>query len=121
MASGTILIVDDDPTILDVVADLLDLEGYPVATAANGAEALEALRREPASLVLLDMRMPVLDGWGFARAAREAGYRAPIVVMSAAHDVRRWAAEVGAVGHIEKPFELHDLLAEVKRVLDYAA
>jgi len=118
VASGAILIVDDDPTILEVVADLLDLEGYPVATASNGAEALRALGRGVPRLVLLDMRMPVLDGWGFARAARAAGHQLRIVVMSAAHDVQQWAEEIGAAGHVAKPFEMDELLDEVRRVLE---
>jgi CheY-like chemotaxis protein len=64
------------------------------------------------------MRMPVIDGWGFMRALREGEYQPQILVMSAAHDARRWADEVGAAGHVPKPFEADDLLAAVKRALD---
>ena len=116
MSAAPILVVDDDPSILSVVAEILDFEGYPVETAVDGATALEAAARRPPSLVLLDMRMPVLDGWGFARAARDRGLRLPIVVMTAAQDARRWAEEIGAQGYLAKPFEMPDLLAVVERL-----
>jgi CheY-like chemotaxis protein len=108
-----ILVVDDDPSIVDVVKDVLAAEGHDVAVAANGAAALEKLDGQ--SLVLLDMRMPVLDGWGFARAFRAAGRRVPIVVMTAAENASRWAEEIGADGYLAKPFELDALIAAVER------
>jgi two-component system, chemotaxis family, chemotaxis protein CheY len=111
-----ILVVDDDPTILATVSETLDLEGYPVLTAANGAEALEAFERESPALVLLDMRMPVLDGWGFVRLARERGLDPRVIVMTAAADARRWASEIGAQGVLAKPFDLEDLLVAVRRL-----
>jgi len=107
--------VDDDPAILETVSEILQFEGYPVRTATNGAEALEALAKCVPSLVLLDMRMPVLDGWGFARELAARGVEVPIVVMTAAQDARRWAAEIGAEGYVAKPFELAELLAAVDR------
>ena len=115
--SGPILVVDDDPIILDTVADALSLEGFAVLTATNGAEALEALARDarPPQLVLLDMRMPVLDGWGFMQAVRARGMRLSVVVMTAAEDARRWAREIGATGVLAKPFELDQLMAAVHR------
>ena len=111
-----ILVIDDDPAILATVSDALDLEGLPYVTAANGAEALDVIdnNRRP-SLVLLDMRMPVLDGWGFMRAVRERGLEMSVVVMTAAADARRWGREIGAHGVLAKPFELDDLLNAVKQ------
>jgi two-component system chemotaxis response regulator CheY len=116
VSSGPILVVDDDPSILETVSDILDLEGYPVETAANGAEALRLAEHTRPSLVLLDMRMPVLDGWGFARALRERGMKLPILVMTAAQSARRWSEEIGAEGYLAKPFELFDLLDAVERL-----
>jgi CheY-like chemotaxis protein len=116
MTAAPILVVDDDPSILQTVAAILRMEDYPVETARNGAEALAAVERTPPSLVLLDMRMPVLDGWGFAQALRERGMQLPIVVMTAAHDTRRWAEEIGAAGYLAKPFDLTDLLDAVSRL-----
>ena len=84
MSEAPILVVDDDPTILATVSEALDFEGFRVMTATNGAEALELVDRNWPSLVLLDMRMPVLDGWGFMRAVRERGLNLTVVVMTAA-------------------------------------
>ena len=91
MSARPILVVDDDPSILAIVAQVLELEGYPVETAPNGAEALKVLERARPALVLLDMRMPVLDGWGFAGELSERGVKVPILVMTAAQNARRWA------------------------------
>ena len=115
MSGKPILVVDDDPSIRDTVSEILELEGYPVATATNGAEALEVVERRRPSLVLLDMRMPVLDGWGFARGLADRGLKLPILVMTAAQDARRWAEEIRAEGYLAKPFDLPDLLDAVER------
>lgn len=115
-AERPILVVDDDPSILETLAEFLDMEGYSVETAANGAEALESVEQTEPALVLLDMRMPVLDGWGFVRALQDRGRRLPILVMTAAQDARQWAEEVGAVGYVPKPFDLLDLLNTVDRL-----
>jgi len=116
VSEAPILVVDDDPTILATVSEALDFEGFPVITATNGAEALELVYRNWPSLVLLDMRMPVLDGWGFMRAVRERGLNLTVVVMTAAADARRWAREIDAQGVLAKPFELDDLLGAVMRL-----
>ena len=116
MSEAPILVVDDDPTILATVSEALDFEGFPVMSATNGAEALELVDRNWPSLVLLDMRMPVLDGWGFMRAVRERGLNLTVVVMTAAADARRWAREIDAQGVLAKPFELDDLLGAVMRL-----
>ena len=117
MSAPPILVVDDDPGILAVVAEALDLEGYAVRTATNGAEALALVAEERPSLVLLDMRLPVLDGWGFAHAIKVLGIALPILVMTAAQDARRWAAEIDAQGYLAKPFELTELFGAVERLL----
>jgi CheY-like chemotaxis protein len=61
------------------------------------------------------MRMPIMDGWAVARAMRESGSRVPIVVMTAAESAKRWADEIGAAGHLAKPFGLDDLLTCVEQ------
>jgi CheY-like chemotaxis protein len=114
--AAPILIVDDDPTILTTLAEFLELEGYPVATASDGCEALQEVAQTEPSLVLLDMRMPVLDGWGFVEKLREQGRSLPILVMTAAQDARQWAQEVGASGYVAKPFDLLDVLSAVERL-----
>ena len=117
MTEQPILVVDDDPTILATVSEALDLEGFPVVTATNGAEALDVLDRISLSVVLLDMRMPVLDGWGFMRAIRERKLCLKVVVMTAAADANRWGREIGAQAVLAKPFELDELLGAVQRLL----
>jgi CheY-like chemotaxis protein len=108
-----ILVVDDDPAIRDLVADALQDEGYLVTTAANGAEAVEVVEGSQPWLVLLDMRMPVLDGWGFAQVMRERGVRLPIVVMTAAENAQHWCDEVGGDACLSKPFDLDELFGTV--------
>ncbi len=110
-----VLIVDDEPEIRATVSAMLEIEGYDVDEAANGADALLALERRVPDLVLLDMRMPVLDGWGFARELRRRGHATPIVVMTAARDAARWASEVAASSFVAKPFGFDDLIGAVER------
>lgn len=114
-AARPILVVDDDPEILAMLRDFLESEGLAVRTAANGAEALEALDEVMPALILLDMRMPVLDGWAFAKRFHERALTYPIVVMTAAESARRWAEEIGATGYIAKPFDVNELLETIER------
>ncbi len=107
---SSVLVVEDDDSLREMMAWILSNEGYSVETAADGAIALQVLQRQKMDLVLLDMRMPVLDGWGFARAYRELpGPHAPIVVVTAARDAASRSQEVDAAGYLAKPFELEDL------------
>ena len=114
-AARPILVVDDDPEILAMLRDFLESEGLAVRTAANGAEALDALDHVAPALILLDMRMPVLDGWAFAERFHERALTYPIVVMTAAESARRWAEEIGATGYIAKPFDVDELLETIER------
>ena len=115
MPDCQVLVVDDDETIRATVIETLDLEGYPVRSACDGVEALHEIEQCLPRVVLLDMRMPVMDGWGFAREVAERGLSTTIVVMSAAADARHWATEIGASGVLPKPFELDDLLSLVEQ------
>jgi len=112
---NTVLVVDDDTSILDTVSSILSGEGYDVVSASTGEEALAAVARKQPLLILLDMRMPIMDGWAVARALREQGISVPIVVMTAAESAKRWADEVGAEGYLAKPFGLDELLSTVER------
>lgn len=115
VAIDPILVVDDDAEILAMLRDFLESEGLTVRTASNGEEALSVLADVTPSLILLDMRMPVLDGWGFAQRCRESALTIPIVVMTAAESARRWAEEIGATGYIAKPFDVDELLQTIDR------
>jgi CheY-like chemotaxis protein len=112
--AALILVVDDERDIRSTVAEMLELEGYAVDEAANGADALEIVERRAPDVILLDMRMPVLDGWGFATELRRRGMQIPIVVMTAARDAARWADEIAAYGARAKPFAFEDLLRAVR-------
>lgn len=113
-----ILLVDDDDTILNSVEGLLTDEGYSVIVAANGRQALARISEQRPSLILLDMKMPVMDGWAFTAAYRELpGPHAPIIVMTAAHNSGMRAAEIAADDFIAKPFDINHLLALVRRHL----
>lgn len=106
-----ILVVEDDEVILSTIEFLLTEEGYAVTLASNGKEALERVVQHPPCLILLDMKMPVMDGWDFAAAYQQLpGPHAPILVMTAAKDSRSRAAEVAAAGYISKPFDIDQLL-----------
>jgi CheY-like chemotaxis protein len=118
MTSPVVLIIDDDPDLLELEAEALTRKGYRVSTAAHGGEALQRIAETEPQLILLDMRMPVMDGWEFARAFRERyGRRIPIVVVTAAEDSKLRADEVGAEAHLGKPFDLDDLYAVVEDTL----
>ncbi len=111
-----ILVVDDDDTIAMTLEAFFVEEGYKVMVAHNGKEALERAGKSPPAVILLDMKMPVMDGWAFASAYRQqSGPHAPIIVMTAAHDSRQRASEIAADGFIPKPFDLDELLAIIRR------
>ena len=114
-----ILLIEDDEAIQGAIQDALAMEGHTVLTAPHGGVALELLARQPVSLILLDIKMPVMDGWAFARAYRQQAARpAPIVVLTAARDSAQWAREVDAAAYLAKPFGLDELYELVDR---YAA
>lgn len=111
---GPILIVDDEQALLEMLRDLLTAEGYEVVLARDGMEALEAAKKQRPSLILLDMKMPRMDGWAFAREVRRSGLLVPIIVMTAAPSARQWADEILADDHLAKPFSLDDVIAKVE-------
>ena len=111
----SILIVEDDEDLRDLVKMMLELEGFDVQTAQHGREALELVGESMPDLILLDIKMPVMDGWSFAVEFRARyGSSAPIVVMTAAEHAAARAQEVGAKGWISKPFAYDDLVTLVR-------
>jgi two-component system chemotaxis response regulator CheY len=119
VATRRVLVVDDDRVIRQCIAETLSEEGYEAVTAVNGADALDLVKSgPPPDLIVLDMRMPVLDGWGFAREYRALpGPHAPIVVITAAHDSLERLVEVQAVDVLPKPFDLDQLVRSVRSCL----
>ncbi len=109
-----VMVVDDDDAILDVIRDILEDEGYRVATATNGREALDRLRGDDTrpSLILLDLMMPVMDGWAFrSEQARDPELESiPVVVLSADANVRSKADTLQVSGYLRKPVGMQELL-----------
>ncbi len=108
----TVLIVDDDPAIRKMLVEVLSLEGYPTETAANGREALEKLPRSDARIVLLDLLMPEVDGWGVMSALQEMPgerQRHKIIFVSAWANLER-AQGLNPDGTLVKPFTVNQLL-----------
>ena len=113
--TGGILVVDDDPDLRDFLRLMLTSMGFEVTSAANGQEALEVMEGRCPDLILLDMKMPVMNGWEFCRALECRDARPPIVVLTAAPDPAARAAEAHADGWLGKPFEYAELEATVRR------
>ncbi len=109
-----VLVVDDDPDILDAICDILGAEGYRVARARHGLEALGRVEEERPAIILLDLMMPVMDGLAFAQALRRTPTHEniPIVIISADGNPQK-AAAVGARGFLAKPFDIAALLSQV--------
>jgi two-component system chemotaxis response regulator CheY len=110
-----VLVVDDDPDIRDLLVSVLKDDGYDAASARNGKDALDLLERWRADVVVLDLMMPIMDGWTFADRMRER-WRIPIVVLSAATDLSRHAKRLEAADVVPKPFDLDSLLPRIARV-----
>jgi len=112
-----VLVVDDDPSIRELLSTALEDDGYEVMPAANGQDALSVCERWRPDVIVLDLMMPVMDGWTFAKRLRER-HEIPIVVLSAATDLQRHASTVGAAEVVGKPFDLDQLLPKVARAAE---
>lgn len=112
-----VLFVDDDPDLRKAVHLMLDLAGYEVRCAENGKTALEAVAEKMPAVVLLDMLMPIMNGWECAAELRARfGRNVPIVVVTAAEHAQARAAQIGGVADVlQKPFDMDDLLLVVAR------
>jgi CheY-like chemotaxis protein len=110
----TVLVVDDDPGIRDLLTELLEDEGHNVVSAANGQEAINQLHHsiERPCVILLDLMMPVMNGWQFRNEQKQDPALAtiPVVVLSARTDIQQQAAIVDAAAHIAKPINVNTLL-----------
>lgn len=113
-----ILVVDDDPDLSSSLAEVLHDEGYDVSCAHDGEEALRALRSAPPDAILLDLTMPVMDGWTFRERQRDDPDLAqiPTVVISAAYADAASVAGLGAAAFLAKPFDVTLLTETLQRV-----
>ncbi len=112
-----ILVVDDEPPLVAVLADVLEEAGYRVQGAHNGAEAIMCVLQEVPALLLLDVRMPKMDGWECDRALRQAGFSIPTVFMSFEGAARSEARLRRAAGFVAKPFDFAVLVDLVARLM----
>jgi CheY-like chemotaxis protein len=113
-----VLVVDDDQGLRETLEGLLQDEGYAVQLARDGVEALEQLAGFTPAVILLDIMMPRMDGYQFARQLEQRGLRSrsAIVVLTADGRARQKAEQVGAEAYVSKPFDVPDLLAQIERL-----
>ncbi|MPZ23720.1 MAG: response regulator [Dehalococcoidia bacterium] len=112
--SATVMSVEDDVRIQRLIRVVLELEGYRVLQASDGLEALQLLEVDEPSVILLDLMLPGVDGWEFLRRVRQVNPRVPIILISAVRDLPKEAERVGATDHLEKPFDVAELVAKVE-------
>jgi two-component system, OmpR family, response regulator MprA len=114
-----VLVVDDEPSVREVLARILKVEGFDVATAADGREAVRSQAAAPADAVLLDVLMPGIDGLEVCRRMRDGGDRTPVLMLTAREAVgdRVAGLEAGADDYLSKPFALEELLARLNALL----
>jgi two-component system, OmpR family, response regulator MprA len=119
MAPMRILVVDDEPAVRDALGRVLRLEGFDVAMACDGREAVRSQAAAPADAVLLDVLMPHLDGLEVCRRMRDTGDRTPVLMLTARDQVgdRVAGLEAGADDYLSKPFALEELLARLRALL----
>jgi CheY-like chemotaxis protein len=113
---ATVLVVDDEPDLREIMAQVIGDEGYAVLTATNGAEALDYLRRERPDAVVLDLMMPVVDGWAFIETCRDViCAEIPIIVASAigTGSVAERLQQLGVRVCLTKPFDVGELVQRV--------
>ena len=116
-----VLVVDDDPPIQTIVADLLKEAGFDVVVASNGAEALGHLQSRVPDVLLTDLKMPVLDGWGLVKLCRTtlALSHLPIVIITAEMKGDLQSLRALSVNHvIEKPFDIEHLISTISSLVN---
>lgn len=115
----TILVVDDEPGVRDLLRDALEIAGYQTEIASNGAEALDVLRRHSADLCIVDINMPTMDGFEFLTKLREHDTKTPVLMLSARDspvDVAK-GLRFGADDYVRKPFSLEEILLRISAIL----
>jgi len=113
-----ILVVDDDDAMCELLRQALSDQGYAVATVSHGAAALELVKHHKPAVMLVDLRMPIMDGWAFVEQyRRNADPPAAIVLLSAVKDLEATAKRLGVEAYVRKPFQLEELTVVVQRCL----
>ncbi len=116
---GPVLVVEDEPSIRELLCDALEQEGLEVITAAEGEQAIRIAKAHRPAVVLLDMGLPLVDGAAVADAIRDAyGGAVPFVVVTASRRIEEAAARIGAARYFTKPFDIPELIRAVRAALE---
>lgn len=109
--SKDVLVVEDETYLRELIADVLESEGHTPRTAANGKEAIERIREQMPQLILLDLMMPVMNGWELMQALKDQTEwsNIPVVLITAVYDIKRTQQQVGARAVLTKPFDIEDI------------
>ena len=114
-----ILIVDDEPNIRDLLTTSLRFAGFAVRAVSNGAQAISAVLDEEPDLIILDVMLPDMNGFGVTKRLRSSGYTAPILFLTAKDDTedKITGLTVGGDDYVTKPFSLDEIVARIKAIL----
>jgi len=113
-----VLVIDDDDELAEVLRQALRESGYAVATVRHGAAALELIGQIQPDVILLDLTMPIMDGWSFVTQYRRSGKAGGRIVLITGHpSVREISLNLGVDGYVGKPFELSELLRTLQQQL----
>src|SRR5947209_9829737 len=118
-SAAEVLVVDDDPQLREALTRALQLDGYSVTTASNGAQALDTLGRHRPDLMVLDVMMPYVGGLDVCRTLRQRRDKLPILVLTARDEIgdRVAGLDAGADDYLTKPFALEELRARIRALL----
>ncbi|MDO4913345.1 MAG: response regulator transcription factor [Bifidobacteriaceae bacterium] len=117
--SSNIVVVDDEPSIRELLVASLHFSGFTVHTASNGAEAIEVIEREQPDLIVLDVMLPDIDGFTVTRRIRQGGINAPVLFLTARDDTQDkiMGLTVGGDDYVTKPFSLEEVVARIRAIL----
>jgi DNA-binding response OmpR family regulator len=121
-AGAKLLVVDDEESVRSLICRILSDSGYDVESAVDGKDALQKIAKRRPDLIVLDLMMPELDGWGVVDALRKAGDPPPVLMLTARSDYDTFARAVreGVTAFISKPFRLQELLSATRKILEQA-
>lgn len=115
---GVVLVVEDDPPLRDAICWTLEDERIPHVAVADGGAAIAWLRGHRPAVVLLDIGLPVVDGFGVAEVLRAThGIAVPVIVMTAGTQAAESARRIGAADYLPKPFDIEDLISSLRRAI----
>lgn len=119
MSKGQILVVDDETAIRDLISEVLNIAGYEVSTSADGLDALNQIRNNKFSAILLDVNLPKMNGFAILEKVRESAPTQPIIMLSARTDKDdvTHGLRLGADDYVRKPFSVEELILRVENLL----